>query len=178
MKHYRFAGMAIALISLIGCSKSPVPSESAPALAPKTITLDETITVVVGQTVYVPVYSYIYMFSGERVLNLTATLSVRNTDRKSPIIVKSVTYYDEAGVRVRNYLDQPIALDPLAATEFVVEQSDIRGGSGASFLVEWIAQAQVSDPVVEAVMINTSGNQGVSFVTLGRVIERINQSEN
>lgn len=156
-------------IACIACT----PTISAPSLAPelKPVKLDDTVEIVAGQTLYVPVYSHIYMVEQGRTMNLTTTLSLRNTDRRQPIIIASVDYYNSSGKLVRNYLEQPVQLDPLAASEFVVPQADTSGGIGASFLVEWVAQAAVSEPVVEAIMINTSGNQGLSFVSLGRVIE-------
>lgn len=118
-----------------------------------------------------PVYAYIYTGEQNRTWDLTTTLSVRNTDQTHPIIIRSVDYFAGNGTLVRNYLEQPVELNPLAATEFVVAQADRSGGVGASFVVEWVAQTTVSAPVVEAVMINTLGNQGLSFVSPGRVIK-------
>lgn len=104
-------------------------------------------------------------------MNLTATLSVRNTDLTHPMIVASVKYYDNNGKLVRKYLERPVELGPLASTNFVVDQEDTSGGSGAAFVVEWVTQKEVSVPVIESVMINTSGNQGLSIVSPGRVIK-------
>lgn len=104
-------------------------------------------------------------------MNLTATLSIRNTDLTHPLIVKSVNYYGSDGQFIRQYLEQPGALGPLASANFVVNQEDTSGGAGAAFVVEWVAQTAVSAPVIEAVMINTSGNQGISFISPGRVIK-------
>lgn len=171
MKNVALCGMAIAYLGLSACSAPPLPPPAASEL--KTITLDESVSLAVGATVYVPVYSYIYMMSQGQKMDLTATLSIRNTDRSEPIIVRSVEYYDGNGALVQAYLDSPVELGALSATEFVVEQSDRRGGAGASFLVDWVAQSKVSEPVVEVIMINTRGNQGLSFVSQGRVIDSL-----
>lgn len=160
---------AIASGWVTACTASSSPP---PVLEQRAVTLDETIRIAAGQTVYVPVYSHMYMLSQDRSINLTATLSIRNTDQSEPIIVASADYYNSSGTLVRNYLEQPIELEPLSSTEFVIDQDDVSGGVGASFLVEWIAEADVSDPVIEAIMINTSGNQGISFVSQGRVINQ------
>lgn len=104
-------------------------------------------------------------------MDLTATLSVRNTDLTNPIIIAAINYYDTEGKLVRKELAQPVELGPLAATSFIIEQQDTSGGSGASYIVEWVVQKEVSTPVIEAVMINTGGNQGVSFISPGRVIK-------
>lgn len=126
--------------------------------------------VVMGQTVYVPIYSYIYHHNSQnRIINLSATLSIRNTDLKNSIIVTSVRYYDTEGQLIRQDLEQPIELKALASTSFFVASDDSQGGAGANYIVEWVAETQVSEPVIEAVMISTSSSQGISFVSPGRV---------
>ncbi len=100
---------------------------------------------------YVPIYSEIYFFNRTRTLQLAATLSVRNTDPENPITIISVRYYDSDGNLVKNHLESPLRLDPLASTEFIVDevrgspvvsrrglsdQNDQTGGSGANFIVE------------------------------------------
>jgi hypothetical protein len=169
MKRFLYCCLFIAVIVLTGCTSSEPPPP--PVAQLKTVTLDNTIKIIAGQTVYVPIYSHIYMWEQTRTTDLTATLSVRNTDLTHPIIISVVNYYDTNGKLVRKYLEQPVELGPLAATDFVINQEDTRGGSGASFIVEWVAQQRVSTPVIEAIMINTSGNQGLSFVSPGRVIK-------
>lgn len=165
----RYLSCLIMVVSLTACTSSQ--SSQAPAAQLKTVTLDNTVKIVAGQTVYVPVYSNIYTVEKNRTIDLTATLSVRNTDLTHSMIVSSVNYYDINGKLVRKYLEQPVELGKLAATNFVIAQEDASGGAGAAFIVEWVAQNQISPPVIEAVMINTGGNQGLSFVSPGRVIK-------
>lgn len=129
--------------------------------------------IVMGQTIYVPIYSHIYHYnSRDHVMNLSATLSVRNTDSNNPIIITSVRYYDTNGQLVRQDVERPVALKPLASTSFFVAAEDTSGGAGASFMVEWVAEKTVSDPVIEAVMINTSGGQSISFISSGKVVKQ------
>ena len=52
--------------------------------------------IAVGQIIYVPVYSHVYL-SGVGKRELATTLSIRNTDPDNPIIVQSVTYYGTDG---------------------------------------------------------------------------------
>jgi spore germination protein YaaH len=157
------------LLLLPACTPAQPPPK--PAIQLKTVTLDNTVKIVAGQTVYVPIYSHIYTWEQSRTMNLTATLSVRNIDLASPMIIASVNYYDDNGKLIRNYLEQPVELGPLASASFVVNQEDTSGGSGAAFVVEWVARQQISAPVIEGVMINTAGNQGLSFISPGRVIK-------
>lgn len=136
----------------------------------------ETLTVrpenvAAGQTVFVPVYSHIYSGGGSELL-LEATLTIRNTDPDEGIVVESVRYYDTAGNQVREYLEQPIALQPLATADFLVERRDRTGGVGANFLVDWVAEAEVNEPWIEAVMVGSEGNQAIAFGRTGRELTR------
>ncbi|HIK18491.1 MAG TPA: DUF3124 domain-containing protein [Leptolyngbyaceae cyanobacterium M33_DOE_097] len=133
--------------------------------------------VAIGQTVYVPIYSHIYHFNNQaHVMNLSATLSVRNTDFTNPIIITSVRYYDTDGQLVRQDVNRPLRLNPLASTSFFVSADDSSGGSGANFIVEWVGEKMASEPVIEAVMISTSSSQGISFVSSGKVLQQRGKS--
>jgi len=130
-----------------------------------------------GQIVYVPAYSHVYHQDGKPHL-LTVTLSVRNTSRQQAIVLSSVRYYDTSGKELKSYLESSLEISALETVEFLVEREDFTGGSGANFLVEWTANQSVSEPIIEAIMIDTSGQQGISFARTGRVIEeRIPASE-
>lgn len=128
----------------------------------------------IGQTLYVPVYSHIYYggkrYGGKREYLLAVTLSIRNTDPQKAMLVTSIRYYDTAGRVLEEYLQQPLRLGPLVSTEIFVEEQDIRGGAGTNFLVEWRAEEPINVPLVEAVMVGTSGTQALSFTSPGRVI--------
>lgn len=125
-----------------------------------------------GQMVYVPAYSHVYQSEGKPLL-LTITLSVRNTSREKEIVVKSVRYFDTKGREVNSYLDKPVRLPALGTTEVLIKRNDATGGSGANFLVEWYADQPVTEPIIEAVMVDTTTQQGVSFVCRGSVISEV-----
>ncbi|KOP25543.1 hypothetical protein AMR41_14600 [Hapalosiphon sp. MRB220] len=145
---------------------SPIP------ISPNTVDLQspETLGNTSGQTIYVPAYSHVYYGNGKEYL-LATTLSIRNTSLTDTILVTSVSYYDSKGKLVKEYSQKGLQLPPMATTEFFVEEKDTSGGSGANFLVKWTAQKNVTEPVVEAVMISTAFQQGISFISPGRVIE-------
>ena len=124
-----------------------------------------------GQLLYVPVYSEVPYGDKRFTLNLTATLSVRNLDQKTSITLRRVEYFSSAGSLVRSYLKQAAVLKPMASTEFIVRESDRSGGISASFLVEWESEASALPPFVEAVMVNSTYNQGIAFNSPARVIE-------
>jgi len=125
---------------------------------------------VVAQRIYVPVYSHIHALDARRAVDLTVTLSIRNTDPVNPITVTAVEYYDSAGKLVRTYGPDEQVMAPLASVAHVVEEKDRTGGVGANFLVGWQASTRVSPPIVEAVMISTASAQGISFTSRGEVI--------
>lgn len=126
-----------------------------------------------NQTVYVPIYSHIY--ADDRYKNvpfqLTATLSVRNTDPDKAFTLKRVSYYDSEGTVLQQYLDKPAHIEPFHSVRFIVPESETKGGSGAKFLVEWEAAGPVLEPIIESVMIGTKLQQGISFISTGRVIK-------
>ena len=131
----------------------------------------ENIQLSTGQTVYVPIYSHIYSGIKARPFDLAATLSIRNTNLKSSIIIVSVKYYDSAGKMIKDYLDGPIKLGALASTRYIIKENEKAGGSGANFMVLWQSEEKVNPPIIEGVMIGTHSGQGISFVSRGQVIK-------
>lgn len=123
-------------------------------------------TLPVRKLVYVPVYSHVY-YQGGSPYPLETTLSIRNTDLAQTIYLNSVKYFDTSGKLVKTHLDQTIGLGPLQTIEYLIEQRDSSGGSGANFLVEWAAERQTEKPVIEALMVGISGRQGISFARTG-----------
>jgi len=151
-----------------GIQESAV-QESAVQLKPRSTPLAGP---TIRRTVYVPVYSSIYLGIDVRQKNteLAATVSVRNVSAQHPVVLNFVRYYDSAGQLLREYLKGPAELGPLASTEFVIQRADRAGGPGANFLIQWVGPSDVDEPLIEAVMIGQSGNAGISFTSPGRVI--------
>lgn len=148
----------------------PIHSSAAERLQPAT-TVSTALTP--GATVYVPVYSSLYLGLNVKqpTVELSATVSVRNVSQTQPIVIEWVKYYDSAGKLIRDYLDKPAALPALSSVEFVVQRADVAGGPGANFLVRWKGPSGVDEPVIEAVMLGQSGNAGISFTSTGRVVK-------
>ena len=179
VKLYLRSYAAVAVIVLTSCSSQENPSQSVAEIdrvnpSVKVVTLDKNFKTVMGQTIYVPAYSYIYHYDRKQTYNLTATLSIRNTDLTKPIIITSVRYNNSAGNLVRKYLECPTQLAALASTNFVVDSSDNSGGLGANFIVEWVAQTEVTQPIIETIMIGSSLQQGISWISPGKVIKSQN----
>lgn len=171
-KSVYFALIVTALLALAACDDEP-----GTALSPSTVTLPPAsvtnLHIVAGQTVFVPAYSEIFYTSEQDTIELTVTLAIHNTDPANAIIIQSVQYFDTHGTLVRNYIDTPVQVPPMATTGFVVQDRDTSGGWGANFLVEWGAPLPVYEPVIEAVMVSTRGTQGISMISPGRVVSEI-----
>lgn len=132
---------------------------------------------VVGELVYVPVYSSVVNRVGEREYYLTATLSIHNIHLTESIRVTDVNYYNTRGQRLRELVDAPLDLGPLETKQFTIPRDDKSGGPGANFIVKWEAPHPSPSPLIEAVMISTLSQQGISFVTQGSVIRHLEPSE-
>ncbi|HMK36518.1 MAG TPA: DUF3124 domain-containing protein [Desulfomonilaceae bacterium] len=130
----------------------------------------EDIVLSEGQTIYVPVYSHIYVMKGHS-FELAISLSIRNTDPDESVTIQSVRYYDSDGQLIRNYVESPMQLKPMASTHFFVSESDKSGGFGASFIVKWNSRSKVNEPIVEGVMAGTKSGQGISFISRGKPIQ-------
>ena len=129
-----------------------------------------------GQTLYIPVYSEIPYGDQAHTIPLTATLSIRNTDELNPINITKVNYYDSNGKLLRSHLANIKSLQTLSALEYVVNESDRKGGISASFVVEWnCPTTSCSIPVVEAVMISTRSAQGISMTSVARVTKELSE---
>jgi hypothetical protein len=141
-------------------------------------TLEETppsneVTYVTGETLYVPIYSSIFSLSSSRTYDLTATLSIHNIDLTNSIKVTKADYYNTSGQLIKSYVEKALILKPLQTLQLVIKENDTSGGTGANFIVDWVSESEASSPIVEAVMISTKAQQGISFTTTGKVIRTI-----
>lgn len=126
-----------------------------------------------GGTVYVPVYSTLYLGHGVAQPNLAVTLSVRNTSPSHGLTVRRITYYDTAGNEVQRFIEKPHALSAMGTAEFYIDLTDGRGGPGANFIVEWAAAEGTSEPLIEAVMVGGVGSRGISLISRGQNIDGV-----
>lgn len=166
-KHIVPLTLALFILLLTACRPQTASEALNSSLQPVTSTNLEIVT---GQLVYVPAYSAIFYGSATETLELTVTLAIHNSDTDQPIIIRSVRLYDTEGNLVRDYVDEPAAIRPLGTAGFVVAPGEVNGGWGTNFLVEWVAEAPIYEPVIEAVMVSSRGTEGVSFLSTGRVV--------
>lgn len=151
-------------LALFACRQQEKSRTYYPSQVYHYVTID-TAALGIKKSMYVPVYSHMYLRSGQHAYNLTATLSVRNTSYTDSFFLTHITYYGSQGEVIKHYLDSTLLLKPMASYEFVVEDTESRGGAGANFVVQWGASRAASMPLVQAVMTGT--NTGISFVVNG-----------
>lgn len=153
----------LALVALTACTATT-------ALA------QEALRQVRGQSLYLPIYSHFWHGNlgndgKASELPLSALVSIRNTDTRTPIKVTSARYFDTGGKLLRNFVSQTQTVPPMGTLELFIERRESEGGSGANFLIRWESEALVNPPLVEAVHADLYGTRAISFVTRGQPIQ-------
>lgn len=120
-------------------------------------------------TSYLSIYSQIYNQTEHKTYNLTATVSIRNVNRKDTIYIENAEYFNTEGRAIRRYFDQTVYVAPMETIEIVIDEMDKEGGTGANFLFDWAIKPKSNEPLFEAVMISSYG-QGLSFTTQGKKV--------
>ncbi|MFK8010128.1 MAG: DUF3124 domain-containing protein [Saprospiraceae bacterium] len=122
--------------------------------------------------IYVPIYSDIYVDQQNPKSLLAATLSIRNTSYDNSLFISKIDYFNSGGKLVRNFIDNPISLSPMATINYVIDKDDDTGGSGANFIVELSSKSKNIKPLIQAIMVGETGNKGFSFATDGYSIKK------
>jgi hypothetical protein len=125
---------------------------------------------------YVPVYSSVLMSAGRLRADFSATLSIHNASETRLLVLKRIAYFDTAGKMVESYLKAPIALKPFATIEVFIAATDVRGGTGANFVVDWAATGEIAEPAVEALMVGSVGPGHYAFISQGRPIRIVGKN--
>jgi len=144
-------------------------------LFPAPLTAQELAPMSKGQSIYLPVYSHLWHGNlnakGQpEILQLSALISIRNSDPASSIRVTSARYYDTNGKLLREFVPSPKTLAALGTLELFVERREAEGGSGANFLIRWQSDRPVSPPITEAIHADLNSVRTVSFVSSGRPV--------
>lgn len=168
MKTILPVSMSMLLLFGISCKRPKDKDPSIKVLDQHTLDrrVNETTVDSLLREVYVPIYSDIYNQTRDSRTLLTATLSIRNTSIGDSLFISKIDYYNTEGDLVRSYIDQPIYLRPMESIDYVIEQQDNAGGSGANFLIDWYSRKPLH-PLFQAVMVGGLGSQAFAFTTEG-----------
>lgn len=155
----------IVVVLLFSCNeKKEISSIHPENWSKRTINLKSKDSLEFGKS-YLSVYSQIYSMTEHRTHNLTSMISMRNTSESDTIYLLRAEYYDTHGKSVRKYFNAPIFLAPMETTEIIIDEIDISGGTGSNFILEWKTPKNCPEPLFEAIMSSTMGQQGLSFTT-------------
>ncbi len=166
MKHIGF--LFLLILTVFSCEDEKEVSSINPVNWTKRQVNHPLDSLLVSGNTYLSIYSQIYSQSEHRTHNLTATVSMRNTNLKDTIFLEKADYFDTHGELIRTYFSKTIYIAPMETVEIVIDESDKHGGTGANFVFDWKIPPHTHEPFFEGVMISTSGQQGISFTTQGR----------
>jgi hypothetical protein len=172
MCHIRIVALSAAAMACV----LPMPSALAQTGAIEqnfinSLTTLPTDALTVSGAFYVPVYSSVSMSQGKLRADFSVTLSVHNASETRPLVLKRIAYFDTSGKMVESYLKSPIALKPFSTIEVFIATTDVRGGTGANFVVDWAATGEIAEPAVEALMVGGVGSGHYAFISQGRPIK-------
>ena len=169
---FRPAPVSLALLlALSGAAMAQAPADPLAASRGALIEGAPIAAPMVFGEIYVPTHSSVHAGDGRTRIDFAVTLSIHNASETRPLTLGRIDYFDGAGRLVQNYLAAPVVVRPFGTVEIFVAKNDVRGGTGANFVVGWGADGPIAEPVVEAVMIGDFANQSYSFVSRGHRIE-------
>jgi len=120
-----------------------------------------------GQT-YVAIYSHLLLRDEGLQVSLQGTMSIRNMNLKHQLKIDRIGYYKTNGDLVRENLKKPIVIKPFGSYEVVVRTSDLDGGSGAKFILNWKTELGAKNPpLVEAIFTGQRGTGTFAFLSRG-----------
>lgn len=167
------------LIILCLVSISCKDSKQRAALNPGTTDFDHSILnadllpvkLVSGQLLYLPVYSNVPYQIDTIKFDMSAFIAIHNTDLLNPIILTRVLYFNQEGKLVNDFLkNQKLKIAPLATKDFYVPYED-QSGTGANFLIEWVADSLVTEPLIESITTCLKPNNTVAVLSQGKIIK-------
>lgn len=160
---------------LLSCNGSKERS----ALNSKTTDFDHSILnpdllptkLISGQLLYLPVYSNIPYEIDTVKFDMSAFIAIHNTDLLNTIKLTKVLYFNQEGKLVNDYLkNKNLKIAPLATKDFYVPYED-QSGTGANFLIEWIADTLVTEPLIESITTCLKPNNTVAVLSQGKIIK-------
>lgn len=126
---------------------------------------------------YIPAYTNLALTPGRIQIEFAVSLSIHNTSSAKPLVVERIAYHDTGGRLLQEYVSGPVAIRPFGAIEVSVPANDLRGGTGANFVVDWAAAGAIAEPIMETLVVGTLGPRGYSFVGHGRAIRIVGERQ-
>jgi Protein of unknown function (DUF3124) len=159
----------LAALSILYCPAASAQTGAIEQNFAASLTALPTENPAVSGAFYVPVFSSVSM-SQRR---LRADFRSRSASETRPLIPKRIAYFDTSGKMVESHLKSPVALKPFATIEVFIAANDVRGGTGANFVVNWAATGEIAEPAVEALVVGGGGAGHYAFISQGPPIRII-----
>jgi hypothetical protein len=120
----------------------------------------------INESIYVPAYSDLYYESHQRKTYFTVILSIRNISFTDTLYFTDIDYYSSHGKLLRKYIDKVLVLRPMESMEYIVEESEREGGTGANFVVNYSAKETMkNEPFIESIMMGNLDNYRFAFTS-------------
>ena len=180
MCHIRMRCLFLAILGCLPMMRTPAAqAQTAPGIEQTfsgSLTAMPSENLGVSGAFYVPVYSSVSISQGKVRADFSVTLSIHNASETRPLVLRRIAYFDTNGKMVENYLKAPVALKPFSTVEVFVPTTDVRGGTGANFVVDWAATGEIAEPVVEALMFGGLGSGHYAFISQGRPLKVVGKN--
>jgi hypothetical protein len=180
MCHIRMRCLFLAILGCLPMMRTPAAqAQTAPGIEQTfsgSLTAMPSEILGVSGAFYVPVYSSVSISQGKVRADFSVTLSIHNASETRPLVLRRIAYFDTNGKMVENYLKAPVALKPFSTIEVFVPTTDVRGGTGANFVVDWAATGEIAEPVVEALMFGGLGSGHYAFISQGRPLKVVGKN--
>ncbi|HLN20976.1 MAG TPA: DUF3124 domain-containing protein [Bacteroidales bacterium] len=125
-----------------------------------------------GQLLYLPVYSNIPYQIDTGLFDMSAFVAIHNTDLNNSITLSQVMYFNQDGRLVDDFLKgSNVEISPLATKNFYIPYED-KSGTGANFLIEWVSDSIVNEPLIESVTLCLKPNNTLAISSKGKVIRQ------
>lgn len=123
-----------------------------------------------GQILYLPVYSSFPDFMDSSKFDMSAFLAFHNTDFSRSVTITRVQYFNSKGQLVHDFLkDRHIEINPLETVDYYIPYRD-QSGTGANFLIEWMSDSLVNEPLVESITYSLKNQQTAAVLSHGKVL--------
>lgn len=167
----QFCSLFILAAGLSSCSKNGVSDNARNEFNPSVLSQEmQPAKLVSGQLLYMPVYSNVPYDIDTVKFDMSAFIAIHNTDIFKTITLTRVLYFDQDGKLVNDYLRKgAVKIGPLATRDFYVPYAD-QSGTGANFLIEWIADTLVCEPLIESVTTCLKPNNTLAIISEGKII--------
>ena len=170
----KLVSLLITLLCIVSCENNKeISSINQTNWKNRTVNHAINDSLIQGKT-YLSVYSQIYSETEHKIHDLTATVSLRNINTIDTVFIDKATYFNTHGEAIRSYFEKTIFIAPMETVEIIIDEHDKEGGTGANFLFDWSIKPNSNEPFFESVMISTSGQQGISFTTQGKTLQKHN----